>query len=81
MPRYSYGTRRRDQLTSTITSGVQPEPVAEPEPAAAEPAVVETPETSYRDLQAQAKEAGIPANQSRDELEAALAEGRTDGRD
>lgn len=31
-------------------------------------------EPSYRDLQAQAKELDIPANQSRDELEAAIAE-------
>jgi hypothetical protein len=45
-----------------------PEPAASPEPAEPEP------EVSYRDLQAQAKEAGIPANQSRDELEAALEE-------
>lgn len=33
-----------------------------------------TAETPYRELQAKAKEAGIPANQSRDELEAALAD-------
>lgn len=35
--------------------------VAEPEP-----------EPTYRELQAEAKEAGIPANQSADELKAAL---------
>lgn len=29
---------------------------------------------SYRDLQAQAKELGVPANQSREDLEAAIAE-------
>lgn len=31
-------------------------------------------EVSYRDLQARAKELDIPANQSREELEAAIAE-------
>jgi hypothetical protein len=31
-------------------------------------------EVSYRDLQAQAKELGIAANQSREDLEAAIAE-------
>jgi hypothetical protein len=40
------------------------EPAAEPEP---EP-------TSYRDLQARAKELDIPGNQSREDLEAAIAE-------
>lgn len=44
-----------------------PEPAPEPEPEPAE-------EVSYRDLQAQAKALDIPANQSRDELEAAIAE-------
>lgn len=38
---------------------------------APEPVVEAVP---YRDLQAQAKQAGIPANQSREELEAAIAE-------
>lgn len=32
------------------------------------------PELSYRDLQARAKELEIPANQSREDLEAAVAE-------
>lgn len=33
---------------------------------------------NYRDLQAQAKELGIPANQSKDDLEAAIEE-QSDG--
>lgn len=41
----------------------RPKPVPEP---------VEEP--SYRELQAQAKELEIPANQSREDLEAAIAE-------
>ena len=45
------------------TQSVEPAPTAEVEV-----------EVSYRDLQEQAKAAGIPANQSRDDLEAALAE-------
>lgn len=36
------------------------------------------PEVSYRDLQRQAKELDIPARQSRDELEAAIAEASSD---
>jgi hypothetical protein len=43
--------------------------VRRPKPA---PEPVEEP--SYRELQAQAKELEIPANQSREDLEAALAE-------
>jgi hypothetical protein len=43
----------------------RPKPAPEPEPVE---------ETSYRELQAQAKELEIPANQSREDLEAALAE-------
>lgn len=43
----------------------RPKPAPEPEP-------VEEP--TYRELQAQAKELEIPANQSRDDLEAAIAE-------
>lgn len=45
-----------------------------PEAAAPEVKVEPDPEVSYRDLQRQAKELDIPANQSRDELEAAIAE-------
>ena len=74
---YSYRTRQQRDLTSTVTSGVPRPARAEPpsrlrpaaEPETAEPT---TDEVSYRDLQAQAKEAGIPANQSREDLEAAL---------
>lgn len=36
-------------------------------------------EPSYRDLQAQAKEAGIPANQTADDLKKALAEAGNGG--
>jgi hypothetical protein len=43
---------------------VPPPVVIEEEPA----------EVSYRDLQAQAKDLDIPANQTREELEAAIAE-------
>ena len=39
-----------------------------------EAAAAEKPEVPYRDLQEQAKEAGIPANQSREELEKALSD-------
>lgn len=41
-----------------------------------QPVVVEStePEVSYRDLQAEAKELGIPANQSADDLKEAIAE-------
>ena len=35
-------------------------------------------EVSYRDLQARAKELDIPANQSREDLEAAIAEAQSD---
>lgn len=43
-------------------------------------AVVDEPaaEPTYRELQAEAKEAGIPANQSADDLKAALAEDDSD---
>jgi hypothetical protein len=41
---------------------------------AVQPAVEDAEEVSYRDLQAQAKELGIAANQSREDLEAAIAE-------
>lgn len=46
------------------TYGVRKRP--KPEPEAAEP--------SYRELQAEAKELGIPANQSADDLKDAIAE-------
>jgi cell division protein FtsN len=73
LPSYSYRVRR-NPLTSTLHIGVErpaaPEPV-EPEPV--EP-VIEEPadEPSYRDLQARAKELDIPANQTADELKAAI---------
>lgn len=38
-------------------------------------------DTSYRDLQAQAKELGIPANQSADDLRAAIAQATLPGPD
>jgi hypothetical protein len=44
--------------------GVRRKPV-EPEPE---------PEPTYRDLQAEAKELGVPANQSAEELKEAIAE-------
>ena len=44
-------------------------PVAEPEPE----------EPTYRDLQAEAKELGIPANKSADDLKEAIAEAEADG--
>jgi hypothetical protein len=47
--------------------------VRRPKPA---PGPVEEP--TYRELQAQAKELEIPANQSREDLEAALAEADDD---
>jgi hypothetical protein len=47
--------------------------VRRPKPA---PEPVEEP--TYRELQAQAKELEIPANQSREDLEAALAEADDD---
>lgn len=47
------------------------DPQPEPEPA---PAVEANGELSYRDLQALAKELDIPANQSREDLEAAVEE-------
>ena len=40
------------------------------------PTVEATVEVSYRDLQARAKELDIPANQSREDLEAAIAEAK-----
>lgn len=49
--------------------GVRPKPVVvEPEP-----------EPTYRDLQAEAKDLGIPANQSADELKEAIAEAEANG--
>jgi hypothetical protein len=71
---YSYRVRR-NPLTSTLHIGVE-RPTA-PEPVQAAETDLQ-PEVAYRDLQAQAKEAGIPANQSRDDLEAALAEADDD---
>jgi hypothetical protein len=67
-------------LTSTLRSGVERPAAPEPEPVqAAETDEDEAqPEVAYRDLQAQAKEAGIPANQSREDLEAALVEADDD---
>jgi hypothetical protein len=47
--------------------------VRRPAPAPVEP-VESAEEISYRELQAQAKELEIPANQSREDLEAAIAE-------
>lgn len=44
----------------------------------APPAAESEAEVSYRDLQALAKERDIPANQSREELESALAEVSSD---
>jgi hypothetical protein len=41
---------------------------------AASSTTTDEPEVSYRDLQAQAKERGISARQTREELEAALAD-------
>jgi hypothetical protein len=67
MPRYIYGISRRS-LTGPDEPRVttaQASSVPEPEP------------TSYRDLQKQAKELGIPGNQTREELEAAIAEKST----
>jgi hypothetical protein len=63
--------RARIQARRAARVIVTPEPVA---------AVVEAPESedeeevSYRDLQEQAKALEIPANQSADELKAAIAE-------
>jgi hypothetical protein len=56
---YIYGITRRERRA----------------PAAPEaPAPAKEPELSYRDVQARAKELDIPANQTRDELEQAIAE-------
>lgn len=70
MPSYSYRVRR-NPLTSTLHVGVQREVVVESEPEP-EPPVVEDDEPSYRDLQARAKELDIPANQTAEDLKAAI---------
>ena len=69
MPRYRAIPRRAEVAdlraepgNDTATSG-SPIPTAEVEV-----------EVSYRDLQARAKELDIPANQAREDLEAAIAE-------
>lgn len=51
-----------------VESPPEPSPEPEPEPPAPEP------EVSYRDLQAQAKELGISAKQTKEELKAAIEE-------
>jgi hypothetical protein len=65
LPAYVYRVRRPEPKKATVTPVVPDEP--QPEEAA-------EPEVSYRDLQAQAKDLDIPANQSREELESAIAE-------
>ena len=69
MPRYRAIPARpvvadlRQAPGNAETASVEPAPTAEVEV-----------EVSYRDLQARAKELDIAANQSREELEAAIAE-------
>lgn len=62
MPRYRAIPRARVNDLRHV-----PDVVAEPPP-------VEEPEVDYRSLQEQAKAAGIPANQSREDLEKALSD-------
>ncbi len=69
LPRYRLG-RRASSLASTFVVA-RPEVTKQPEATNVEPAA-EDEGPSYRDLQAEAKAAGIPANQSADELKAAL---------
>ena len=66
MPSYIYRVKRSPRLVSVAA----PTPEPTPEPTAEE--------VSYRDLQAQAKALDIPANQSREELESAIAEADSD---
>jgi hypothetical protein len=61
--RYIY---RVSRTSLSGRAGPAPKPKAAPEP--------EEEEVSYRDLQAQAKDLGIPANQSADDLKKAIEE-------
>lgn len=65
--RYVRGIRTisRKAVPADVAEVVQPTPEAAPEP-------------SYRDLQAQAKELDIPANQTKDELAAAIEEAQAE---
>ncbi len=70
----------RQRIRDRQAAGRMVPPVVEPakeiakaEEIQAEP-VVEAEEPSYRDLQAKAKELDIPANQSADDLKAAIEE-------
>lgn len=62
---YIYRVSRREPARDATVET----PAAKPEPQPDEPA-----EPSYRDLQGQAKELGISAKQTREELETAIAE-------
>jgi hypothetical protein len=64
LPRYRLGRRASSLKLANLGVVVATEPAVEP--------VAEDEGPSYRDLQAEAKAAGIPANQSAEELKAAL---------